>query len=103
MRLIVLLWMLLIVLLRIRTLLVRWLLCSTNYVDVLSISGTIYHCILVFVPIPRFFIRVCLVLVALFVNFDHTIFDESFLKDHAFLFDVFVSLEEIHDHVVRKT
>ena len=85
------------------TLFVRWLLCSTNYVDVSSISGTIYHCILFFLPILSFFIRVCSFLVALFVNFDHTIFDESLLKDHAFLFDVFVSLKAIHDHVVRKT
>ena len=58
---------------------------------------------LFFFPILRFIIRVCLVLVALFVNFDHIIFDKSLLKDRAFFFDVFVSLEAIHDHVVRKT
>ena len=38
-----------------------------------------------------------------FVDFDHTIFDESLFKDHAFPFDVFVSLKAIHDHVVSKT
>ena len=82
--LVVLLWIFLVVLLKIGIVLVRWLFCSTNYVDVSSISGIIYHCILVFVLILRFFIRVCSVLVVLFVNFDHTIFDESLLKDHAF-------------------
>ena len=92
-----------VVLLRVGTLLVRWLLCSTNYVDVPSISGTIRHCILVFIPILRFFIGVCLVLISLFLDFDHTIFDESLFKNHAFFFDIFVSLEAIHDHVVRKT
>ena len=65
-----------VVLLRTSTLLVRWLLCRTNYVDVPSISGTIFNCILIFVPILKFFIRLCSVLVALFVDFDYTIFDE---------------------------
>ena len=47
--------------------------------------------------------RLCLVLVSFFVDFDHTIFDESLHKDHAFLFDIFISLKAIHDHVVSKT
>ena len=47
--------------------------------------------------------RLCLVLVAFFVDFDHTIFDESLLKDHAFFSDVFVILKAIHYHMVSKT
>ena len=68
-----------------------------------SIGGTIDHCVLVLVLVLRFVIRMCLVLVYLLVDFDYAIFDKSLLKDHAFFFDVFVSLEIVHDHVTRMT
>ena len=42
-------------------------------------------------------------LVAFFVDLDETIFDQPLLKDHSFFFDISVSLEAIHDHVVSKT
>ena len=68
-----------------------------------SIGGTISHCILVFVPILRFVIGMCLVLVCFFVDFDYAIFNEPLLKDHSFFFNVFVGLKTIHSHVVSKT
>ena len=68
-----------------------------------SISGTIGHYILVLVLVSRFVIRMCLILVCLLVNFDYAIFDESLLKDHAFFFNVCVSLKAVHGHVMGKT
>ena len=68
-----------------------------------TISGTIGHSVLVLVPVSRFVIRMCLVLVCLLVDFDYAIFDEPLLKDHAFFFNVFVGLKAVHGHVMGKT
>ena len=68
-----------------------------------SIGGPISHCILVLVPIPRFCIGMCPVLVCFFVDFDYAIFNESLLKDHSLFFNVFVGLKTIHSHVMSKT
>ena len=107
--LIVLLWILLIVFLMTRILLVGLLLLvggvkfCTNYDNMLSISGTIHHCIFVFVPIPRFVIGLYSIFVVFFVDIDYTILDKSLLREHAFFLDIFAIFEEIHDHTVRKT
>ena len=68
-----------------------------------SISGTIGYYVLVLVPILRFVIGMCSLLVCLLVDFDYAIFDESLLKDHTFFFNVFVGLKIVHGHVMGKT
>ena len=76
--------------------LIWWLLCGTEDIDVPSISGTISHRVRVLVPIPRFVIGMCLVLVCFFIDFDYAIFNEPLLKDNAFFFNFFVGLKAIH-------
>ena len=71
--------------------------------NLLGIYGTISDYVLVFVPISWFVIVLSLIWGVFFVNFDDNIFNESFLKAHALFFDVFVCLQEIHNHVVCKT
>ena len=82
---------------------IGWLLCGTKDIDVPSIGGTIGHRVLVLVPVPRFVIGMCSVLVCFFVDFDYAIFNESLLKDHAFFLSVCVGLKALHSHVMSRT
>ena len=43
-----------------------------------------------------------MILVGLLVNVYHSVFNESLLKDHPFLFDIFIGLQIVHGHVVSQ-
>lgn len=71
--------------------------------NVSSVYVFISNYVFVFVPIPLFVIIFSSFLDVFFINFNETIFDKSPPKAHAFLFDILVYLEAIHNHVVCGT
>lgn len=70
--------------------------------DLSSVSGTICHSILVFVPISGFVITQTAVLGVFFVQSNDTILNEALLEAHSFLFDVLVCLQTVHNHMMSK-
>ena len=77
--------------------------CGTKDIDVPSVSGTISYCVLVFVPISRFFIGMWSILAFFFVDFDYAILNEALLKNPTLFLNIFVGLKAIHGHVMCKT
>lgn len=70
--------------------------------DLVIVKGTVIDKILVLVLVPRFVIRLRPILGILFVDLNDTILNETFLKAHAFFFEVFLCLEAIHGHVMSE-
>ena len=85
--------------------LVRWvgrILGGTNNIHMSSISDPICCNMLILVPISRLVIGMGLIWGGLLINPYHTILNEPLLKEHSFLFDIFIGLQAIHGHVVSQ-